>query len=233
MMPRKAYSEVFIQLKRNGGLIEIVATNASVTFRPDDIQKTFNDIVSKCNELDPENPVSYTDRRDIDTQLTEIYKEYEEERLKRRIREADHLVYLARSHIKEQFKDQTSAYYVVVEKDGRNQLFKTNSAEFEIYLSRLYYDTATDSKVINRNTINSAKRVIESFTDKETRTLYNRIAKICDTIYYNLNNEESQCVKISKDGWEIIDCPMIFSKNDISRKQEQPKLPIEESDSEK
>jgi catalase (peroxidase I) len=47
--------------------------------------------------------------RDIDRQLTDIYKDYNESRNKRRISEADHLVNLAMSQIKQQFRDQAGA----------------------------------------------------------------------------------------------------------------------------
>ena len=76
-------------------------------------------------------------------------------------------------------------------------------------------------------TINNVKRLLESFTT-DTRTLYNRIAKIGDTIYYDLNNEERQCVKITKDGWEITENPILFLSEDPNREQVQPRLPIAE-----
>ena len=42
---------------------------------------------------------SDTELRDIDVQLTEIYKDYSEERDKHKVSDAEHLVYIARSQI--------------------------------------------------------------------------------------------------------------------------------------
>ena len=130
------------------------------------------------------------------------------------------------SHIKQQFKDQTGAFYAVIEKNNHDELLKMNSEEFNRYLSKLYYDT--ENKVISKNTINNSKRVLESFTT-ETRTLYNRLAKIGNTIYYDLNNEEWQCVKITKDGWQIDKNPLLFLSGDPNRIQVQPRLPFQEN----
>jgi hypothetical protein len=229
-MARRMYSKtISISLKRVGNLIEIEDTGASVTFQPNDIDKTLTAIILKCNELDPDDPVSDTDRRDVEVQLTEIYKDYQEDRDKHRTSDAANLVYLARSQIKEQFKDQTGAFYAVIERDGHNEMLKMSSDEFDRYLYKLFYDSETKNKVITKNAINNVRKLLESFT-KETRTLYNRIAKIGDTIYYDLNNEEWQCVKITKYGWEIIKSPMIFSRANLDRKQVQPRLPIEAAD---
>lgn len=229
-MELRTYSKsVSISLRRIANMIEIEDTGASVTFHPSDIDKTLTAIILKCNELDPNESVSDTDRRNIEAQLTEIYKDYQEDKDKHRTSDAEHLVYLARSQIKEQFKDQTGAFYVVIERDGHNEMLKTSSDEFDRYLYKLFYDSETKNKVITKNAVNNAKRLLESFT-AETRTLYNRIAKIGDAIYYDLNNEEWQCVKITKDGWEIIESPMIFARADLDRKQVQPRLPIEPQD---
>ena len=191
----------------------------SVTFHPTDPDKTFAAIISRCNELYPGYQWTEIQYRDIDRQLSEIYKDYDESRNKRRITEADHLVNLAMSHIKLQFKDQTGAFYAIIEKNGHNELLDMNSKEFGRYLSKLYYDT--EGKVISSSTIDNSKRVLESFTTK-SRTLYNRLAKIGNTIYYDLNNEERQCIKITKDGWRIDENPLLFLSSDPNREQVYP-----------
>jgi hypothetical protein len=213
-------------LKRIGHLIEIEDPDVSVTFHPTDIDKTYDAIISKCKDLYPSYQLTDMQRRDIDAQLEEIYKEYDVGRNKRRITEAEHLVNLAMSQIKQQFKDQTGAFYVVIERNGHDELLNMNSEEFNRYLSKLYYDA--ENRVINKNTINNSNRLLESFTT-ETRTLHNRIAKIGNTIYYDLNNEDWQCVKITKDGWDIDKNPLLFLSGDPNRKQVQPRLPFEEN----
>lgn len=137
------------------------------------------------------------------------------------------MVNLAKSQIKEQFRDQTGAIYFVIERDGHDEMLKSNSNEFDRYLSRLYYDA--DNKVATQSIIKNSKRLLESYTT-ETRTLYHRITKIGNTVYYDLNNEEWQCVKITKDGWSIEKSPMIFYRGDVNNnRQVQPRLPFEEN----
>jgi hypothetical protein len=58
--------------------------------------------------------------------------------------------------------------------------------------------------------------------------LYNRIAKIGNTIYYDLSNEEWQCIKITEGGWEITGNPLLFYRGDSNRVQVQPRLPFVE-----
>ncbi|MGB7956988.1 MAG: hypothetical protein WCF23_23685 [Candidatus Nitrosopolaris sp.] len=62
---------------------------------------------------------------------------------------------------------------------------------------------------------------MKSFT-KEKRTLYNRVAKIGDTLYYDLCNEHWKCVKITKDGSEIVEDPGIFRRISQDRSQVFP-----------
>ncbi|MGA6990216.1 MAG: hypothetical protein WBX81_07365, partial [Nitrososphaeraceae archaeon] len=227
-MHRGIYSDsMTVRLIRNRHLIEIESPDASVTFHPLDFDKTYKTIISKCTELYLGYKFSDIELRDIDFQLNEIYKDYAEERDKHRVSDAEHLVYLAKSHIKQQFRDQTGAFYAVIERNEHDELLKTSSEEFNRYLSRLYYDSENKNKVIPRVTINNAKRLLESFTT-DTRTLYNRIAKIDDTIYYDLNNEQRQCIKITKDGWEIDENPILFLSGDPNREQVQPRLPFAE-----
>ena len=228
-MHRGTYSEsMTVRLKRNHHLIEIESPDASVTFHPLDFDKTYKAIILKCNELYLGYQFSDTELRDIDVQLTEFYKDYAEERDKHNVSDAEHLVYLAKSQIKQQFRDQTGAFYAVIERNGHDELFKISSEEFNRYLSRLYFDSETKNRVITKITINNTKRLLESFTT-DTRTLHNRIAKIGDTIHYDLNNEQWQCIKITKDGWDIVENPMIFLRGDVNREQVQPRLPFTEA----
>jgi hypothetical protein len=135
-------------------------------------------------------------------------------------------VNLAISQIKQQFRDQTGVFYVVIEKNGHKELLNMNSEEFNRYLSRLFYDV--ENRVISKETINNSKRVLQSFTT-ESQIIHNRIAKIGNTIYYDLNNEEWQCIKITKDGWIIDNNPLLFLSGDSNKKQVQPLLPFQEN----
>lgn len=124
--------------------------------------------------------------------------------------------------IKEQFKDQTGAYYAIVEKGDHKEALNMDHQEFDLFLSNIFYNS--EDKVLSRETSNNAKTLLKSFTTKQ-KHLYNRIAKIDDTIYYDLNDESGQCVKITKEGWEFIDNPLIFKRTTSNRKKQIFPLP--------
>ncbi len=109
-----------------------------MTFHPLDFDKTYNTIISKCSELYLGYQFSDAELRDIESRLTEIYNDYAEERDKHRVSDAEHLVYLAKSHIKQQFRDQTGAFYVVIERNDHDELLKMSSEEFNRYLDLSY-----------------------------------------------------------------------------------------------
>ena len=94
--------------------------------------------------------------------------------------------------------------------------------EFNLFLSKIFYES--EDKILSRETSNNAKTLLKSFTT-EQKHLYNRVAKIDDAIYYDLNDESGQCVKITKDGWEFIDNPLIFKKINSNRRKQVFPLP--------
>ena len=151
-MTSRTYSETTsTRLKRIGHLVEIEDPDLSVTFHPGNIDKTYNAILSKCDELYSGYQWTEIQFRDIDRQLTEIYNDYEEARNKRRITEAEHLVNLTMSQIKQQFEDQTGAFYAVIEKNDHEEILNMNSEEFSRYLSSLYYNT--ENRVVKISSI--------------------------------------------------------------------------------
>src|SRR5918994_128489 len=116
-MANENFSEsIRVRLIRTRNLIEFEDLDVSVTFHPNDFDKTYGAIISKFKELYPDYVLTQIELRDIDVQLNEIYRDYDKDRDKHKISDAEHLVYLAKSQIKEQFRDQTGAFYAVIEK---------------------------------------------------------------------------------------------------------------------
>ena len=68
-----------------------------------------------------------------------------------------------------------------------------------------------EKRLISKDKRNNTKTLLKAKTT-EQRTLYNRVTKIGETIYYDLNNEKWECVKITKDGWEVVDNPLLFRR---------------------
>jgi hypothetical protein len=73
-----------ITFKRTGRIVEIVGTGTSVNFSPTDYSKTLNAIIEKLIEMQPDlasdkKQLMYQ-KQSAEAQLTEIYKEYENEK---------------------------------------------------------------------------------------------------------------------------------------------------------
>jgi hypothetical protein len=78
--------QVDVTIKRIGQIVEIEGLGASVNFHPKDYDKTLNALIGRCIELQADlasdkAKIDYL-KRSIQNQLTEIYKDYEEERKK-------------------------------------------------------------------------------------------------------------------------------------------------------
>jgi hypothetical protein len=156
----------------------------------------------------------------LDIQLTNIYKEYYDQRAKKRISDSEHLFLLASSEIKEQYMDQTGAFYAIIEREGHKEVLNMDYQDFDLFLSNIFYKS--ENKVLTKDTSNNTKRLLKSFT-KDKKTLYNRVARFGDTIWYDLCNEACSCVRVTKEGSDIIENPGIFRRISRDRAQVFPK----------
>jgi hypothetical protein len=209
--------DVTISISRQGFLIIVDGIGCSVTFYPTDKDKTFNAVVDKLKELGSD--VSDHERMNLDVQLTNVYKEYYEQRADKKISDAQHLINLAAAEIKEQFRDETGALYVIIEKDQHKEILNMDYQEFDMFMSNIFYNS--ENKILSKDTLNNTKRLLKSFS-KEKRTLHNRVATIGDLLYYDLSDEQWQCVKITKEGWVVTENPGIFRRISADRKQVIP-----------
>jgi hypothetical protein len=79
---RSSLTQIEVEIKRIGHIIEILGTGASVNFHPDDKEKTLNALIAKGVELQPDLDSDQMEmnyfKRSIEIQLTAIYADYEE-----------------------------------------------------------------------------------------------------------------------------------------------------------
>ena len=206
-----------INVTRHGPIIIIEGLDSSVTFHPNDKDKTFNTLINKLKELGAEQ--SQYDIRNVDGRLTRIYSEYHKERSSKRVSDAEHLVLLASGEIKDQFRDETGAFYAIIEKGGHKEIVNMDYEQYDLFLTKLFY--SSEHKVPARDTSNNAKRLLKSFTTKK-RILHNRVAMVDDSIYYDLCDENWNCVKVNAKGWGIVDNPCFFRRVSDDRRQVSP-----------
>jgi hypothetical protein len=129
------------------------------------------------------------------------------------------------------FKDEFNVPHILVMLQDHYEMLPVDSTKFKRYLSKLYYDTY-EGKIANTEAINSAVSQLEakSFYEGQTIPLHLRVAwdnnpdDTTDTIYYDLTDEKNRCIKITKDGWKIVDnqIEVLFRRYNHLKPQVEP-----------
>lgn len=74
---------VDVKIRRVGHIVEIEGLGTSVNFHPKNYDKTLNALIDRCIELQPDLLSNKAEmdylKQSIQIQLTEIYKDYEQE----------------------------------------------------------------------------------------------------------------------------------------------------------
>jgi hypothetical protein len=132
------------------------------------------------------------------------------------------------NHIK-LFKDEFNVPHIVVIINNHYQTLPIDSTKFKRYLFKLYYDT-NDGQIAHSEAINSAISQLEakSFYEGQTISLCLREAwgnpDTTDTIYYDLSDEKVRCIKITREGWQIVEnqIDILFRRYDNLKPQVNP-----------
>ncbi|CAN5235912.1 hypothetical protein BH18THE2_BH18THE2_34620 [soil metagenome] len=132
---------------------------------------------------------------------------------------ADLLVRLAIENTSLLFKDQYGVAHAQIQTGDHDEILRIESSKFKRHLARLFYEK-NRNKVVNADAINNAIQVLQAKAEYEGQTipLSVRMAWHNHDIYYDLSNEKWQCVRISKEGWEVVNStsvPMLVRYNQI------------------
>ena len=104
-------------------------------------------------------------------------------------------------------------------------ILQCKSKRLIMHLSKLFWDKF--KKPINQEGLSSVIRIIEAkacFGDSQHK-LFNRIARHQGAILYDLSDEKNRAVKITSEGWEIIDNPpILFKRHSHQQPQSEPSL---------
>jgi len=124
--------------------------------------------------------------------------------------QADLLVELA-SDLK-LFHDESNDPYATICVNNHNEIWSIGSKDFKRYLSKKYWDKY--SKAPGNEAIRSALSTIEgqAVFNGDKHQLYNRIAEIDNSIWYDLSNNEWSVIKVNSDGWELVEKPPVLFK---------------------
>ena len=112
----------------------------------------------------------------------------------------------------ELFHDERSEGYAVVKQDGAHMTLRLRGEEFKSWLSRQCW--MRHRAAAGSDTINTALTVLESKARFEGRCLplSNRFAYHDGTIYIDLVDERWRVVKVTADGWEVLNTPGLFRR---------------------
>ena len=102
------------------------------------------------------------------------------------------------------------AHYVIIERDDHPDILSIDSEEFDMFMRAIFYKNT--GRVIGRDSVTNTKMLLKAFTNKQ-KILYNRSAKIGDSIFYDLGNENRKCIEVTKESWGLIDNPCIFRRS--------------------
>ncbi len=109
------------------------------------------------------------------------------------------------------FHDTENLSYVAITIDGHQEVMRLGSENFCTWLNGLFYKEKNNAP--RKESITQVVSVLKSralFDNEETVKLSNRVAKTENIFWYNLGNKNWQAVKITTDGWEIVDNPPIL-----------------------
>ncbi len=103
------------------------------------------------------------------------------------------------------FKDQYGKGYALAKIKDHYESIPLESNRFKWYLTKLFYDDNFGVPACKEN-ISSAIQLLQSIAEFEspTNTLHIRVARHEGSIYYDLTDENWNCVKIDCNGWKVI-----------------------------
>jgi hypothetical protein len=132
------------------------------------------------------------------------------------------LVNLALEHA-ELFHDRASTPYMRIQHNGSQQIYRCGSRGGKRWLSRLFFEA--EDRAANTTALAEAVQLLEAkaLFDGEPFELHNRVAEKDGTIWYDLTDEKWRAIRITSDGWAIIDVPpILFLRHEHQTAQVEP-----------
>jgi len=156
-------------------------------------------------------------------QQQEAEGEIAEKQASSRVSQADKLVKLVEENHVELFHTPTRVAYARMTIGGHFEIHRCRSQGFKQWLSRQLY--LSEGKTPNSDALNSAIITIEgkAVFDGKTQELHNRVAFYEGAIFYDLTDEKWRAIRITPEGWQIIDNPpILFCRYQHQKPQVEP-----------
>lgn len=128
------------------------------------------------------------------------------------------------------FHDNLRNPYARIRIGSHWETLSMRSEDFKEYLERLYHDGGATYGVLTGEALNQALNVLKARArfDGSMHKLHHRVAWHEGAIYYDLTDADWRAVKITSDGWEIVNEPPILFRR--FRHQQTQVLPVKGGD---
>lgn len=135
---------------------------------------------------------------------------------------AEKLVDLISQNSNSFFKDQYDVPFARIHNTDHHEIVRIGSDKFKRYIGRLYYEN--ENKIANIEALTNAVQVLQAKAEYrgETIPLSLRVASHNGDIFYDLTNEKWQCVRVTKECWQLLDeapTPMFMRYNQTAQVQ--------------
>lgn len=122
--------------------------------------------------------------------------------------------------------DNGQAFANVQIEDGRKITLNLTGKKFAVYF-RKQMKVVLKIRTVGAETWRQILEYLQLLAE-ENRTrvpIYNRVGKLEDAIYYDLQTDDFKAVKIAKDGYDVVDTPPgVFQRNTLDREQVEPEF---------
>ena len=111
------------------------------------------------------------------------------------------------------FHDTAKDPYAAIMIDGHREVWAIDNGDFNTWLNSLYY--SAEKKPAKKDSLSQAKEVLKAkavFENTKAIPLDTRVVQLDNAFWYNLSNDDWNAVKITNDGWEIVENPPILFK---------------------
>lgn len=152
-------------------------------------------------------------------QYEDTEDEEKENQQKKRKNQADVIVEIALSEKIVLFHNDLKEPFALIPVGSHSEIYPMTSKSFKLWLSNKCYQIT--GKTVTSESLKGAINTLSGIAifEGEQFILYNRIAALKGTIYYDLSNKDWKAVQITSKDWQLKNPPIIFRR--YSHQQEQ------------
>lgn len=139
--------------------------------------------------------------------------------------QADRLILLCIDQEPELFHDQHETPYARIRQKNVNVTLPIRSRQFKVWLANLLWEA--EQKSAGSEALAGALNVLQAkaLYEGQKHTLYNRMAPAEDGIWIDMADDKWRAIKVTAEGWRIVDDPpILFKRYSHQKALVEPKL---------